>query len=382
MKKIVLLVIITIFYTHVSAQIEATDNVVGRNHLIHSEILSEERQIQIYLPEGYDKSEQQYPVVYVLDGQRFFLHTVGLTASFRQYNLTPEFIVVGITNKYPDRFKHFADGKEKFIEFMVKELVPYVNQNYRTTNDNILFGWEFGGGLVFNIMLKYPENFNGYLMASPYPINATIDELNDVSQLDKMLMFSVSPDEYEINHDLNKLDSLLTVKRMDGLNWTSLKLEAEEHRSTGYATIYHGLRKYFEYYPELQVNNLTRFVEAGGVEYAFDYAQKRHNQYGFDPALSLWSKFTIVRSAMRAEDFEHFEIFIEKLNNESFITELTNSNWSFGASQIAQFYERNGGYSKAIKVYDILVEKFPNSEKLLERRQHAINLLTNKHQER
>ena len=372
MKQIFLLVIISVFYTNVSAQLEDTDNIVGTNHSIHSEILGEERQVQVYLPVGYDDSGTNYPVVYVLDGQRFFLHTVGLTDSFRQYNSTPEFIVVGITNKYPDRFKHFGDGKEKFMEFMVKELVTYVNQNYRTTNDNILFGWEFGGSLVFNTMLSYPEHFNGYLIASPYPINTAIDHLNHISKLNKMLLFSVSPDEYEINHDLNKLDSLLTAKSIKGLNWTNLKLDTEEHRSTGYATIYHGLRKYFEYYPELEVNNLSRFVETGGMEYAFEYAQKRHKQYGFDSEFSLWSKFTIVRSAMRAEDFEHFEEFIKKLGNESFIKQLTNSNWSYGASDIALFYEKNGNYDKAVKVYDLMLEKYPDSDELLERRKNAI----------
>ena len=373
MKESTLLILVSVLcYSQTLAQIKVSDNAVGTNHLIHSEILGEDRKIQIQLPEGYDHSDTSYPVVYVLDGQRFFLHTVGLTTSFMQYDFTPEFIVVGITNKYPDRFKHFGDGKEKFIEFMVKELIPYVNQSHRTKNENILFGWEFGGGLVFNTLFKYPEHFNGFLIASPYPINAAIDKLNQISELNKMLLFSVSPDEYEINHDLNKLDSLLTAKNIKGLNWSNLKLDAEEHRSTGYSTIYHGLRKYFEFYPELEVNNLSRFVEAGGMEYAFDYAQKRHNQYGFDAELSLWSKFTIVRSAIRAEDIEHFEAFIEKLDNESFIRELTSSNWSYGASDIDLFYEKNSKYDKALKVYDIMLEKYPNSEKLLEKRRHAV----------
>jgi len=359
------------------AQNDITDNVIGINHLMHSKSLNEDRQLQIYLPDDYKNTVKSYPVIYVLDGQRFFLHTVGLTASFRRYSFTPEFIVVGITNKYPDRFRHFGNGKDHFMQFMVEEVLTFVDNNYRTSGDNLLYGWEYGGGLVFNMMLDYPDHFNGYLLASPYPINSAIDKLKERPVLDKMLLFSVSPDEYEINHDLDKLDSLLTTHKIVGLNWTNLKLEAEEHRSTGYSTLYHGIRKYFEYYPKLEINYLLKFIEAGGITYALDYVQKRHELYGFDNELSLWSQFTIVRSAIRAQNHEYFVEFIKVFNKDGFLKKLINSRWSFGAEQVADFYSQNGSYAEAIKIYDLLLEQNPDSEKLLARKKNTIKKMEN-----
>jgi enterochelin esterase-like enzyme len=81
------------------AQTGGVENIVGTNFLIKSEVLSEEREIQVYLPDGYTDSDRKYPVLYILDGQRLFLHGVSLQKSFAAGRQTPEFIVVGITNK-------------------------------------------------------------------------------------------------------------------------------------------------------------------------------------------------------------------------------------------------------------------------------------------
>jgi len=75
MKVITATIAIVLMSFGVQAQSEGTPNVVGTNHLLSSKILNEERQVQIYLPPNYGESDAKYPVVYVLDGQRFFFYT-------------------------------------------------------------------------------------------------------------------------------------------------------------------------------------------------------------------------------------------------------------------------------------------------------------------
>lgn len=56
---------------------------------------------------------------------------------------------------------------EKFIEFIEKELQPYINSNYRTNGTNYLIGQSLGGLLATEILIKKPNLFSHYLITSP-----------------------------------------------------------------------------------------------------------------------------------------------------------------------------------------------------------------------
>ena len=361
MKKTTILIMMSLLtMLHSEAQNEGTNNIVGTNHFIDSEILGEKRQVQIYLPSDYTETDKKYPVLYLLDGQQYFNHGVSLSKTFKQFGLTPEFIIVGINTDYPQRYTLFGNDMDTFIKFMDAELLPYIEKNFRTNNENLLFGWQYAGSLGFNILLNNSIPFSGYFLASPFPIKDKIDALDTMVTANTKLYFSVSPDEYEVNHGTEKLDSLLSSKEIRGLDWSYLKLINEEHRSTGYATLYHGLRTYFKYYPEFQEDNLQKLMDAGGLAYAYAHAKERGLKYGFSSDLSTWSKYTIIRCAIRANDYAHFEIFTNEFVTVEFIRDLKNR-----ASDIAAFYETNKKYNKAIEIYKMLLLEFPDSERLL-----------------
>ncbi len=359
---------------NLQSQTNVKENVVGSIHLINSEFLEEEQEVQIYLPASYQDSDKKYPVVYILDGQRFFLHVVSLSQSFQQFQLAPEFIIVGIKNSYPQRFQYFGEEKETFKSFIKEELLPYVNQQFRANGEQLLFGWEYGGSFTFDVLLKEPSLFNAYLMASPYPIFDAIDGMDTTVNINAKLYFAVSPDEYDVRHSTEKLNDKLRSQPIEGLAWKYFEFELEEHRSTGYPTLYHGLRDYFKYYQEFETNNLKKFMAAGGMDFAYSYAEQRAKKYGFSSELSLWSRFTIVRSAMRADDFEQFEILLSALGNKIFISELV-ENRDYAVSQIAIFYEKHHRFQEAVELYDILLKKYPDSENLLTRKQSAASKL-------
>jgi hypothetical protein len=352
-------------------------NSVGTNHFIKSKILDEERQLQIYLPPNYKDSKKNYPVLYVLDGQRLFLYAVSLGQSFKQFQLTPEFIVVGIQTDYPKRFQQLGEGSNTFIKFLSIELKPYVDTNFRTNDEDLFFGWEYGASLVFKTMISDPTLFDAHIMASAYPIMDALDELDHISKVSTNLYFSVSPDEYDVKHGSAKLDSLLSQKNIEGLQWSYLKLDLEKHRSTAYPTLYHGLRNYYKYYQEFETNNLQKFINTGGLTYAYHYTKERAKRHGFSPELSLWSEFTIIRSAMRANDFYHFEKLLNSLNKIAFFNELIDSSMDYGLSHFAAFYEKNNQFEEAIELYDLLLRKYPDSERILKRKSNAVNTIKN-----
>lgn len=159
--------------------------IIGESLEMHSEILDENRTLNIYLPNGYDPDGlQEYPVIYLLDGSadEDFIHIAGLVqfGSFPWIELIPETIVVGISNvdrrrdfTYPTTIeidkKDFptAGASETFIQFIESELQPLIQKQYKTNGERSIIGQSLGGLLATEILLKKPNLFDNYIIASP-----------------------------------------------------------------------------------------------------------------------------------------------------------------------------------------------------------------------
>ena len=159
--------------------------VLGVIEEIQSKVLGEKRILNIYLPEGYNANDTlKYPVIYLLDGSadEDFIHIVGLVQfnSFEWVNRVPKSIVVGIANV--DRRRDFTfptiipeDKKaypttghsDRFISFIEKELQPFIEKKYETSDSKTLIGESLGGLLATEILFKKPALFNKYIIASP-----------------------------------------------------------------------------------------------------------------------------------------------------------------------------------------------------------------------
>lgn len=367
MKKQTLFFLLITFcsFNYSQAQEKGTQNIVGTNFLIKSEVLGEEREIQVYLPEDYETSDKQYPVLFLLDGQRLFLYGASLLKSFTKFEQSPEFIVVGITNEYPQRFSHFSGGARKFIDFLEKDVIIFVNDNFRTSGERLLFGWEYGGGLVIQTMAEKPELFDAYIAASPFPLSERIKAVDSLltnnTTFEKVLYFTAAVDEGMVKDGTDKLNDLLTNKMSNKLNWTYRQLEDEEHRSTPYATIYHGLRTYYHYYPELQFNSLESFTKSGGLTHVYNYYKQRANQFGFAEELTPWTMFSLTRNAMRAGNYEQFDDFVSEFKPKNYLNQIRVSR----ACSIAAFYLQHNQNDKALEIFSSLSTTHPNSERPL-----------------
>ena len=121
--KILLLMILLININISYSQNKGVDITVGKTYTLQSKSLKESREIEVYLPDGYGESDKEYPVLYILDGQKFYLYGVSLQRLFFFRDYTPDFIVVGILNSSPQRFRHFDSGAAEFINFIEKILI-------------------------------------------------------------------------------------------------------------------------------------------------------------------------------------------------------------------------------------------------------------------
>ena len=365
LKKISLLFILLFLRFTLSAQINNKDIVVGSSFTIHSKIMNDDREIQVFLPDSYTKSNKKYPVLYILDGQRYFLHGVSLQKSFVEFRHTPEFIVVGISKKKSERNRNFSVNSKKYLEFIEKETIALIDEKFRTSKKRLLFGWAYGGGFVVETMTTKPNLFNAYISASPFPLNNKIDKVDSLftknPNFDKLLYFTSGSDEGLVKDETEKLNLLMTNKAPKTMNWTFRELRGEQHRSTPFTTLYHGIKEYFHFYPELQFSNLEDFTKVGGLNYVYNYYKQRAKQFGFPPELTKWTMFTLTRNAIRANNYNQFSAFINEFKETKFINELRVSR----ACSIAEFYLKNKQYDKAINLFTYLTEIHPNSERPL-----------------
>ena len=71
---------------------------IGSSHLLESNVLAQARRINVYLPPGYRKGDQHYPVLFLLDGglKEDYLHIAGIATLAADWRKIREFIVVGI----------------------------------------------------------------------------------------------------------------------------------------------------------------------------------------------------------------------------------------------------------------------------------------------
>jgi len=365
-KKTVLFLIIMIsLLSKGFSQSKITDNIVGKNHTISSNFLNEEREIKVYLPENYNTSDKEYPVMYILDGQRFFLHTVSLHQTFVEFKQTPEFIIIGINNIQSKRNITFSSGAKEFSDYLEHEVIQFVDNNYKTTKDRLLFGWAYGGGFVIQELISNPHLFTSYIAASPYPVFNKMKALDSlIKQTNtngKLLYYSSDINEGVVKKGTDSLNSYFNKVKPKTLKWTYQGLHGEEHRSTPYTTLYHGIKKHFDNYPELQVKNLAEFKEKGGMKFVNNYYEQRAKDFGLSTDPSPFAKYDLTRKAIQANDYEQFDTFVTIFKGQEFIDQLR-VNW---ACNIADFYQENQKYHKAIEIYEEIIAKHPDETRPL-----------------
>ncbi|TFE19362.1 alpha/beta hydrolase [Cohnella luojiensis] len=147
---------------------------------------NQERLIRVYLPNGYMEGTKLYPVLYMHDGQTVFRDedvTDGISLGLKEYldNNRAEVIVVGIDsntvgNERVNEFSPWVNVEfsrsyvkddsllggraEEYLEFIIHELMPIINNKYRTHRDcSYMAGCSLGGLFSIYAACRYPEVF-------------------------------------------------------------------------------------------------------------------------------------------------------------------------------------------------------------------------------
>ena len=160
-----------------------------RHEQISSQFLTRSRNINVWLPPGYEETDKRYPVLYLQDGQNLFDESTAAFGTEWRVDETatdliekreiPSLIIVGIWNT-ADRMDEYTLTKDEqlgrggrgldYVRFIVEELKPLIDRTYRTRTDRestSIGGSSLGGLIAMHACLENPDVFGSCLAFSP-----------------------------------------------------------------------------------------------------------------------------------------------------------------------------------------------------------------------
>ena len=170
MKKIVGILLFISFLS------QAQDNVTFKK--FNSVSTNSERILKIYIPDSYEENEKStYPVAILLDAEYLFDVYVANAKLFAIRDKAPEQIVVGIfQNQNQERYTDCDYSEDtglpnaessQFYGFIRDELLPYLDNNYRTSLFKTIVGNTLTGNFINYFFLEPSPIFNAYISINP-----------------------------------------------------------------------------------------------------------------------------------------------------------------------------------------------------------------------
>ena len=233
---------------------------------IHSKIFHGDRNISIYLPDGYSDpadSATRYPVMYLFDAQfkPYFSMVTSMIEYYEQSEMGVPLIVVGIHTE--DRWNEFApipageqkgqnEGSNQLHNFLADEVSPFVDSSYRTTGFRIGVGHSLGGTFAVNEALHEPSIFQAIIAASPNltmgdeQILATTGQFYTQQPDNHRFLFirggDVGATEKLFTPCTSRLDSITKQHPLTDMTWDFKILNGKDHMTTFIPTFDDGYR--------------------------------------------------------------------------------------------------------------------------------------------
>ncbi len=161
--------------------------------------------LYISTPKDYNESDEDYPVIYLLDPHYSFAIANNLVEFLSDRKLLPKAIVVGIgyadndvhkkyigyeskdfstykmnrgrdylpipksqtESDFVQSYDKFSGGGKKFQAVIEKNIFPYINKKYRTNGKNTLVGHSYGALFTTWVFLTSNHLFTNYIAVSP-----------------------------------------------------------------------------------------------------------------------------------------------------------------------------------------------------------------------
>lgn len=157
--------------------------ILGQTYQLHSSVLNETREINVWTPPDYTESTDRYTVVYLIDGgvDQDFPHIaglgqlgalswtyqkliiVGVRTNARRHELTPPIVrEPRLAVELPE-----AGGAPQFRDYLERDVIPFIESHYRAGPRRAILGESLAGLFVVDAFIEQPLLFQDYIAVSP-----------------------------------------------------------------------------------------------------------------------------------------------------------------------------------------------------------------------
>lgn len=353
MRKIVLLVLACILCTPLFAQISYDE--------IRSSKLNDVRQLKIKLPKNYDpSSDLKFPLIIVFDGDYLFEPVAGQVDFQTYFDDMPSSIIVGVVQgneRYYDGYCDEVTGLPKesglrFHEFVIDELIPYLDNKYNTSKFKIAVGHDLMGNFINSYLFKDELIFNAYVSISPDLSGTVRDYLGKRLEYfrDDIFYYMATSDKDlpGIRDAVLTANSQISAVKNQFLTYYFDDFKNESHYTLVTSAIARSFDKIFELYKPLREKELEEKVlpyEDTLDKYLVDRYDRIEDLFGIKKTITDQEFEKIVKVAEERNDLESLEKIgklAKKLNPSSLL----------GTYYLAQYAEKTGNSKKAKKLYE------------------------------
>ncbi|RZS99387.1 alpha/beta hydrolase [Aquimarina brevivitae] len=324
--------------------------------------LDQTRELKIQLPRNYQRNEDKiYPVILVLDGDYLFEPVAGMVDYFSYWEDMPESIVVGINQRKTrledgryDTAQYLPTGSgANFYEFIGQELMPYINETYRTAPLKIIVGHDYTSNFINYFMFKDNPIFQGYINLSPELAPTMIEKISNVLSKDPKntwyYLATGANDSDQIKEDVIQLDARIDSLKLQNLNYHFDNFAESTHYTLVGKAIPKALEDFFQMYrpisKKIYRDVILPMEDESRFEYLTNIYKTTEELYGFKRKVRINDFIAISTAVEKTEDWEELEPL-----GDLAVKEYPDS--MLGYYYLGIYYEQIGEPKKALRAYE------------------------------
>ncbi len=333
---------------------------------IQSSRLDEFRRLKIQLPRDYEENlDKSYPIVIVLDANYLFEPVAGNVDYFSYWEDMPESIVVGIMQgdkRYDDCYydeTNFmpAETGANFFEFIGLELIPYIDQTFRTAKFTIAVGHDFTSNFINYYLFKEPPLFNGYINLSP-DLAPLMDEriperVLDIQNKTFYYLATGSDDIQDLREITEMLDISLKSVDNDNFDYSFDNFEGATHYSLVARAIPSALEKMFSIYRPISQEEYKEVIlklDTPISQYLVEKYATIEDLFGLSNPIRVNDYLATLKAAEKRKQWESLREIATMATRDYPETVL-------GPYYLGRYYEEVGEPKKAMRTFQAAYDK-------------------------
>ncbi len=353
-----------------------------------SQHLQETRHISIHLPKNYEKdSLANYPLTFVLDSKKTFNLYVQASDSFVLTDNAPKQIIIGVPTSAKDASFNKKNGdltsqSTWFYLFLRDELLPYIEENYRTSPFITAVGSENSGNLITYFLGEQTPILNAFICLNPNlsdNITNYIDSyrLEDYGKMDNTFYFHISNNANNSKikqREINNFATYLSELNIPNFKTTFDNIESSTTTTKGITkeNISKSITAVFEAYSSISQEEFNSQLKDLSPPEAIAYVENKYIEmnylFGIDMKIRDRDIVTIENIVIEKEEGYYLKDFGE------FLLQVKPDS-PLGNFYIGKHYEIAENRGKCLEHYQTAYTKIDASDKVSADKFYKNNIL-------